>query len=336
MESVRRSVRRPGWASVVLLAALLGLGSGRAAAQTAAPTPSPTATPLPPAVSVTVIIQQANIRAEPSTAAEVLATAGRGTSFALLRQVGAGESLWFEVPLADGQTGWLFNTTARRAVLWRPRAQTVDGVEMVLVPPGCFIMGGNQGEPDEAPAATQCFKRPFWLDRYEVTNAAYGSAGYFSGDARPRESVNWFDAAAFCAARGARLPTEAEWEYAARGPDSLVYPWGNAFVDANAVSSWMKTARATEPIGNRPGGASWVGAYDQAGNVWEWTSSLYAPYPYDPDDGREDPEAVGLRVVRGGACCSYVIADVRAAYRFPVDPTTVDANIGFRCARDAG
>lgn len=72
-----------------------------------------------------------------------------------------------------------------------------------------------------------------------------------------------------------------------------------------------------------------------AGNVWEWTSTVYAPYPYDAGDGREDPEnKTDLRVVRGGACCSYIVADVRSAYRFAVDPGTLDPNIGFRCVRD--
>lgn len=330
-----------------LLALAAGLMIWPAAAQdfatnTPAPTAAPAITPAPPpaittpALSVTVIFETANVRAEPSAEAEVITQVYRGSSFPVVYQVGAGVELWYQVRLPDGQTGWLFNTTSRIVITWSPRLRDFDGVLMALVPPGCFVMGGERGEPDEQPAASRCFDRPFWIDVTEVTNRAYGSAGYFEGDQRPRESVNWFDAGAYCAARGGRLPTEAEWEYAARGPASLTYPWGDEFINENAVSSWVETARQTEAVGTRPGGVSWVGALDMSGNVWEWTSSLYADYPYDPDDGREDPDdTTGLRVVRGGACCSYIIADVRAAYRFAIDPYTEDPNVGFRCARDA-
>lgn len=329
-----------------LLALAAGLMIWPAAAQdfatnTPAPTAAPAATPAPPAIttpalSVTVIFETANVRAAPSAEAEVITQVYRGSSFPVVYQVGAGAELWYQVRLPDGQTGWLFNTTSRIVIAWSPRLRDFDGVLMALVPPGCFVMGGERGEPDEQPAASQCFDRAFWIDVTEVTNHAYGSAGYFEGDQRPRESVNWFDAGAYCAARGGRLPTEAEWEYAARGPASLTYPWGDEFVNENAVSSWVETARQTEAVGTRPGGVSWVGALDMSGNVWEWTSSLYADYPYDPTDGREDPDdTTGLRVVRGGACCSYIIADVRAAYRFAIDPYTEDPNVGFRCARDA-
>lgn len=314
-----------------------------AAAQTLAtntprPTAAPTSTPvgsLSPVLSVTVIYETANVRAEPSLEADVLTQVYRGSNFPVVYQTGAGETLWYQVRLPDGQTGWLFHATSRPVINWAARIRQVDGVSMALVPPGCFIMGGEEGEDDEQPAHTQCFEKPFWIDVTEVTNGAYGSPGYFAGDDRPRESVTWPEAKAFCEQRGARLPTEAEWEYAARGPASLAYPWGNEFVNDNAVSSWQETARQTEAVGSKPGGASWVGALDMAGNVWEWTSTIYADYPYANDDGRENPDdTTGLRVVRGGACCSYVIADVRSAYRFPLDPATIDPNVGFRCVRD--
>jgi formylglycine-generating enzyme required for sulfatase activity len=166
----------------------------------------------------------------------------------------------------------------------------------------------------------QCFDQPFWIDQYEVTNARYGSAGYFEGDNRPRESVDWFAAAEHCAVRGARLPTEAEWEYAARGPSAWVYPWGNDFVDANAVSSWENTVRRTAPVGSRPGGASWVGALDISGNVWDWTSTLYAEYPYDSDDGREDARRQRIRACARRFSLFHIIADVR--FHLPLFPLT--------------
>jgi formylglycine-generating enzyme required for sulfatase activity len=278
-----------------------------------------------------------DIHTEPDFAAPVIATAARHTRFPVIGQITLDAQVWYQVALADGRTGWLPGIGgAYLDVHWRQVVETFDGVEMVRVPAGCFLMGSASEEPDEAPVHTQCFDEPFWIDRYAVSNRQYGSEGYFRGDSRPRESVDWFDAAAHCAGRDARLPTEAEWEYAARGPLALVYPWGNSFVDDYVISSWRTTARQTEAVGSHPEGASWVGAYNMSGNVWEWTASLYDEYPYDPGDGREDPDdRSGLRVVRGGACCSYVIADVRAAFRFAVDPHTVDANIGFRCARDA-
>ncbi len=109
---------------------------------------------------------------------------------------------------------------------WSPQYQTFGGYEMALVPVGCFMMGSNDGEEDEKPVNQQCFDQPYWIDHYEVTNKQYASEGYFKGDNRPRDSVTWFDAHDFCEKRGARLPTEREGEYATRGPDNLIYPWG--------------------------------------------------------------------------------------------------------------
>ncbi|MBK8034107.1 MAG: formylglycine-generating enzyme family protein [Chloroflexi bacterium] len=156
----------------------------------------------------------------------------------------------------------------------------------------------------------------------------------FPGEARPVENINWFEARDFCALREARLPTEREWEYAARGPDSLTYPWGNVFVPENVVYNRVAaqgTADVVDAEGNpaRPGGASWVGALDMSGNVYEWTSTRYDeldysqltlnfqglfPYPYRENDGREADETqiafnrrvseqsfYVLRVLRGGA-----------------------------------
>jgi hypothetical protein len=284
--------------------------------------------------TITTTTAGAAIHTEPNVDSETIGMLNRGGSLPVVGQVSVESDVWYMVETADGVTGWVAAREASQVLRWRSQIETFDGVEMVRVPAGCFVMGSEGQQDNESPAHTQCIDEPFWIDRYAVSNRQYGSSGYFSGDTRPREMVNWFDASAHCESRGARLPTEAEWEYAARGPLNRVYPWGDEFVDANVVSSWRTTARITESVGSRPGGISWVGAYNMSGNVWEWTATLYAPYPYDPDDGREDPDdTTGLRVVRGGSCCSYVIADVRAAYRFAIDPRMEDANIGFRCAR---
>jgi formylglycine-generating enzyme required for sulfatase activity len=174
---------------------------------------------------------------------------------------------------------------------WQPMYRDFDGVEMVLVPAGCFTMGSESGGEDEFPSSRQCFDVPFWIDRTEVTNTQFGSEGYFTGPNRPRDTVSYPEAVSHCASRGARLPTEAEWEYAARGPNSWMYPWGNSF-EHNFVVYTASADFETADVGSRPEGASWVGAVDLSGNLWEWTSSIYNedyyPYPYDATDGRED------------------------------------------------
>ncbi len=217
-----------------------------------------------------------------------------------------------------------------RNVDWTPVVQEFGGVEMVLVPAGCFMMGSENVESHGQPVHRQCFDAPFWIDQYEVTNGQYGSAGLWSGDNRPRESVTWHEAREFCDSRGARLPTELEWEYAARGPDSLIYPWGNDFVAYNVVH-YRNSGGQTADVGGRAGGVSWVGAYDMGGNVWEWTSSGYAGYPYD-NDGRETDEGYDFRVIRGGPF-DGLNSNLRSAYRLRYDPDIPYFKIGFRCAR---
>ncbi len=219
--------------------------------------------------------------------------------------------------------------------IWQPVSRTFDGVEMVEVPTGCFMMGNAKGRRDEQPVQQVCFDQPFWIDRYEVSNGQYGSEGPFSGADKPRTNLTWFEARDYCAARDARLPTEAEWEYAARGPDSLLYPWGDQFVSDDLVYDANFNGQLAD-VGSRPGGVSWVGADDLAGNAWEWVSSLYRPYPYQAQDGREDPnDTTDRRVYRGGIG-SYIDYGTSAATRFRSAPSGRDWFIGFRCAKDDG
>ena len=232
-------------------------------------------------------------------------------------------SLGFEEPKPTAVPG---NTA------WIPVIETFNNSEMVQVPIGCFMMGNENGRRDEQPVHKICFDKPFWIDRYEVTNLQFGSQGAFAGDNLPRENIPWSEALYFCAQRGARLPTEAEWEYAARGPDSWLYPWGNKFNEADLIYD-ANFEQHTWDVGSHPDGMSWVGAEDMSGNVWEWVSSLYKPYPYRADDGREDLSASGYRVYRGGLG-SYIDYGTSAAARFRADPSERNWFIGFRCAKD--
>ncbi len=245
---------------------------------------------------------------------------------------------------------------------WSPVSQTFGSSEMMLVPAGCFIMGSTDEDremavqqciplvnenscrtlvADEFPQALTCFEQPFWIDRTEVTNRASGA-----GDNNlPRINITWSDAKAYCEGLGARLPTEAEWEYAARGPDGLNYPWGNDFdgsrlnyCDANCQFDWRDSTyndnqSLAANVGSYPSSASWVGALDMSGNVWEWTSSLYWNYPYSPSDGRENPDDLTTpRTLRGGSW-NWISADARTSGRD--DPIQASSEwYGFRCVRD--
>jgi formylglycine-generating enzyme required for sulfatase activity len=225
---------------------------------------------------------------------------------------------------------------------WVPQILSVDGVEMVLVPPGCFIMGSENNWDNQKPAHQVCFRKAFYIDRFEVTNGQFAA---FSGTAartsrwsaanRPRERITWLEARAFCEKRAARLPSEAEWEYAGRGPDANINPWPGGFVVANVVTA-SNADRQTADVGadQRVAGQSWVGAYDLLGNVSEWTRSVYNQlwfrYPYDASDGRESTDAYPLRVYRGG---SWTDGYTPLSARFSVSPDSESSNIGFRCVR---
>ncbi|MBZ0317961.1 MAG: SUMF1/EgtB/PvdO family nonheme iron enzyme [Anaerolineae bacterium] len=215
---------------------------------------------------------------------------------------------------------------------WQVIRWNFDGVDMVLVPSGCFLMGDDNGSLEQQPAYRICFERPFWIDKTEVTNGQYGSSGYWSGDQRPRETILWSEAVTYCANRGGRLPTEAEWEYAARGPDNLIYPWGNDFVAENTV--YLENSNAqTSDVGSRQSGVSWVGALDMSGNVWEWTSSIFTFYPYDIADGRENMQNLEKRrTLRGGAWDIGIYAQ-QSTFRYGGLMNEAYNYWGFRCVR---
>lgn len=149
--------------------------------------------------------------------------------------------------------------------------------------------------------------------------------------------VTWYGAVAYCRWRGARLPTEVEWEAAARGREGRLYPWGDA-PPTPARAVFARARGAHEPVGRRPAGATPEGVHDLSGNLAEWTSTLYRPYPYRADDSREDADAHGERVTRGGDYVFDTSPDqlttfFRAGYSRAVEHG--HRHIGFRCAADA-
>jgi formylglycine-generating enzyme required for sulfatase activity len=229
---------------------------------------------------------------------------------------------------------------------WTPVIRPFDGVDMVQVPAGCFMMGSEDGDRDEQPVHQVCFDSPFWMDKTEVTRAMYDvcvaqgvcaetpASAFSSRDNQPINQVTWVQAHDYCVWRGARLPTEAEWEYTARGPDGLIYPQGNEFVGDDVV--YGANSSATAEVGSKPEGASWVGALDMSGNVWEWVADWYdAGYYGTLDDGAINPSGPtsgSTRVSRGG---SFVDSDyfLRAAARSRLNPDNGSDDTGFRCAR---
>ncbi|MDX1599934.1 MAG: SUMF1/EgtB/PvdO family nonheme iron enzyme [Anaerolineales bacterium] len=237
---------------------------------------------------------------------------------------------------------------------WEPAVRRIAGLEMVLVPSGCFRMGTTEDQLAEArescnryygamgckvdfrsleqPARRVCFPEPYWIGRFEVTNHQYGSSSsveMFRAGGWPRETVTWVEANRFCEGRGMRLPTEAEWEFAARGPDSLIYPWGNEF-DQQALAYFrMSPIR----VGSFERGRSWVGAYDLSGSVLEWTADVYRTHSeFSRSDGPTGDDQ--RRVAKGGSWFSRPAFEVRAAWRVPHDPEFASSVLGFRCARD--
>jgi formylglycine-generating enzyme required for sulfatase activity len=175
--------------------------------------------------------------------------------------------------------------------------------------------------------------------RVQVTNAQFETFGGEAGQSsnwtegnRPYERISWTESEAFCNLRGARLPTEAEWEYAARGPDNLVYPWGDDFVADNVVYGSNSDSR-TWDAGSKPGGVSWVGAYDLSGNVLEWVNDWYDSdyYASSPESNPQGPDTGDYRVLRGGSWTGSKL-HVRAADRDRINPSLVSSDFGFRCA----
>ena len=210
----------------------------------------------------------------------------------------------------------------------------------------------------EMPQATVTLPE-FYIDQTVVTNAEYKKfidanpnhavpfldnalANFFNWDKATRKSpagreqepvvlVTWADGVAYCKWAGKRLPTEAEWEKAARGTDERIWPWGNES-DLSKVSTVEPSKGEATPSPHLTSAASPYGALDMVGYILQWTASLDKAYPYDAKDGREDPNASGMRITRGSSRL-FSISGSRTAIRNRFDPNGVSLSIGFRCAQ---
>ena len=228
--------------------------------------------------------------------------------------------------------------------------------QMVLVPAGKYIRGTNNRLPDEGPQYT-AETNAFWIDKYEVTNLQYKqfidatnrkSPTHFRNRTYPDGKVDhpvvfvsWYDAHAYCQWAGKRLPTDIEWEKAARGTDDdRDYPWGDTF-DVTKVNSpvrWksLNIEGDTMPVGSLEGGKSPFGLYDMSGNVWEWTDSWYTQYPGNKWPSENYGEM--YKVLKGGSWwdCSYYQCGVSAPVfnRSYFKQSVKNSSFGFRCAKD--
>ncbi len=219
------------------------------------------------------------------------------------------------------------------------------GGMMVRIPAGEFIMGSDSGDPDEMPVHL-VYLDEFYIDKHEVINTEYSkcfSAGVcgmnekykgFLDPLQPVVGVTWHQADTYCKWVGKRLPTEAEWEKAARGIDGRTYPWGEGIDCSKAKFYKCGREWKTEPVGSYPSGAGPYGAMDMAGNVWEWTADLYDAnyYPDSPNRNPKGPAAGRYRVLRGGSW-NFNRYYLRASARFRKPPGATLNSCGFRCAK---
>jgi formylglycine-generating enzyme required for sulfatase activity len=235
---------------------------------------------------------------------------------------------------------------------------------MALIAAGDFTMGSNSGPDDEKPEH-RVFVKSFLIDVLPVSNADFAKflnarglknnlgESFYDDDDRdarihqqnsiweadrgyathPVNEVSWVGARDYCSWLNKRLPTEAEWEKAARGTDGRRYPWGNSKPDQTRAL-YGAPYNASAPVNAFPAGASPYGVLDLSGNQWEWVASAYRPYPYSADDGRENQIAGPIRATRGGGHDSSEdeLTTTQRGRNLSRNPKAGHHNIGFRCA----
>ncbi len=236
---------------------------------------------------------------------------------------------------------------------------------MALVSEGYFVMGSNDGPDDEKPEH-RVFVKSFLIDVLPITNANFAKflnarglrndlgESFYDDDDRdarihqldlswqadlgyathPVNEVSWVGARDYCAWLNKRLPTEAEWEKAARGTDARQYPWGNSKPN-HKMAFYGAPYNSSAPVDAFPEGASPYGVLDLSGNQWEWVSSAYRLYPYSADDGRENQTPGPVRSTRGGGHDSSEdeLTTTQRGRNLSRNPKAGHHNIGFRCAR---
>jgi eukaryotic-like serine/threonine-protein kinase len=230
------------------------------------------------------------------------------------------------------------------------KVSNLDGMTQVYVPAGEFIMGSNEDPKSKEYPQRPVYLDAFWMDKYEVSNAMYEKCvadgacwepvprlnpyyGKWVYRNLPVVYVNWYAADAYCTWAGRRLPTEAEWEKAARGTDARYFPWGNSKANPRLANFTESLFLEFLPVTRYPLGASPYGALNMAGNVREWVADWFdnryyfeAPYknPTGPETGTE-------RSLRGGAY-DAVLDDITTSRRFKHEPDSAGLSRGFRCA----
>jgi formylglycine-generating enzyme required for sulfatase activity len=255
----------------------------------------------------------------------------------------------------------------QRPIVIREGVNPRDGAALVWVPAGTFRMGSGIRESlrdaagrrdwrgmrevvwsrlrgatdsDDAPSHT-VYLDGYWIYKYEVTVAQFRQFCRATGRAMPAEppwgwrddhpvvNVTWHDAAAYAAWAGASLPTEAQWEKAARGPDGRVYPWGNAWDGTRCCNS----SASPSPVGSYPAGAGPYGARDMAGNVWEWCADWYDGeyYRHAPRRNPTGPVTGTARVLRSGCWFDTNPRDLRTTIRANDSHWNKKIDLGFRC-----
>jgi len=337
-------------------------------AKDVAPEAAPPTIEPPPKVEIAPAPSQKQIRRTQKSAQKNLAVATIAS--VLIGAILWGASILFQLkPTAPQITSTATKTfTATPSLTLAPTSastnlptETVNqNAQMALVPAGNFIMGSDDHAPEEKPAH-KVFLDNFYIDKNKITNALYKlcvdekvcqppkfSNSYlrptYYGDARyayfPVMGVDWYMAKTYCKWRDARLPTEAEWEKAARGTDERVYPWGNEIDQSRANYNYNNDPNFvgdTSKVGSYPSGASPYDVYDMAGNIWDWTADMYAANyyatlpniianPLGPDLGQ-------YRVIRGGSWNSAA-SSIRSSRRSWNDPSNANVYIGFRCAKN--
>ncbi|ULA59876.1 MAG: FGE-sulfatase domain-containing protein [Nitrospira sp.] len=273
--------------------------------------------------------------------------------FSLLSYVFAG-LIWFMIPeTSSGHDTWPSASPASHTERHAITINSSTSAPMAFIPAGEFAMGSDRGQNDEQPVHRVSVKA-FYLETQEVTVWRYAEflvsqktdppfkwneATSGSHQNKPVVGVNWYDARDYCRWVGRRLPTEAEWELAARGTEGRMYPWGDTHPTrghANAGHTKWHGYDTLTNVGQFELGKTPNGVYDLAGNLWEWVADWYDAtyYQFSPRDNPSGPSAGPLRALRGGAWNNDA-KSIRSANRAGYAPDARRNDVGFRCAKDA-